>query len=142
MKNTVRQILFALVFLAAASAISAPDVAERARSGGALTVVDASDRAYSHSAADLTDEQAALFALGYQMFHNRWAFFWFENAIFGRGPTSNAQACTTCHGRQMHFREGLEEKFVRGVKMEFDGGNYSVFVFSNPQEKELKAVFP
>jgi len=38
-----------------------------------------------------------LFALGHQMFHNRWAFFWFENAIFGRGPTSNAQACTTCH---------------------------------------------
>ena len=31
------------------------------------------------------------------MFNNRWAFFWFENAEFGRGPTSNAQACTACH---------------------------------------------
>jgi CxxC motif-containing protein (DUF1111 family) len=33
------------------------------------------------------------------MFTNRWAFFWFENAEFGRGPTSNAQACTSCHTR-------------------------------------------
>ncbi len=47
---------------------------EAALSGGALTV-----------------EQNELFALGHQMFYNRWA-------IFGRGPTSNAQACTTCHG--------------------------------------------
>jgi CxxC motif-containing protein (DUF1111 family) len=31
------------------------------------------------------------------MFENRWALFWFENAEFGRGPISNAQACTTCH---------------------------------------------
>lgn len=35
----------------------------------------------------------------------------------------------------------LEKKFIRGVKMEFDGGNYSVFVFSNPQRKQRKGDF-
>lgn len=97
MKNTVRQVLIALVFVVPAKCVIATDLAERARSGGALTVVDSSNRAYSYPASDLTEQQAELFALGHQMFHNRWAFFWFENAIFGRGPTSNAQACTTCH---------------------------------------------
>jgi CxxC motif-containing protein (DUF1111 family) len=45
----------------------------------------------------LDARQREQFALGHKMFNNRWAFFWFENAEFGRGPTSNAQACTTCH---------------------------------------------
>lgn len=73
------------------------DVPEEARSGGALSVADTSDAAYLKPAAGLDANQAKLFALGHQMFNNRWAFFWFENAEFGRGPISNAQACTTCH---------------------------------------------
>ncbi|MGD8476260.1 MAG: di-heme oxidoredictase family protein [Burkholderiales bacterium] len=97
MNYTMRQMLAALLLLAPAEAILAPALPAQALSGGALTVTDHSPSAYSHPAANLTEEQAELFALGHQMFHNRWAFFWFENAIFGRGPTSNAQACTTCH---------------------------------------------
>jgi len=69
----------------------------QALSGGQLSVADATETAYSHAAPTLDAKQAELAALGRQMFSNRWAFFWFENAEFGRGPTSNAQACTTCH---------------------------------------------
>ena len=92
-------ILFAATLLLPGTALLALDTNPSGRelSGGALTVNDATATAYSHPAANLTAEQTELFALGHQMFHNRWAFFWFENAIFGRGPTSNAQACTTCH---------------------------------------------
>jgi len=73
------------------------DLPDVALSGGALSVTDASDAAYLRPAAALDARQAELFALGHRMFNNRWAFFWFENAEFGRGPTSNAQACATCH---------------------------------------------
>jgi CxxC motif-containing protein (DUF1111 family) len=76
---------------------TAPVGTEQAPPGTALAVADASATAYSHPIPGLTAEQAELFALGRRMFVNRWAFFWFENAEFGRGPTSNAQACTTCH---------------------------------------------
>ena len=75
----------------------AADPPALARSGGALSNDDAGDTAYLHPLATLDAKQAGLFALGHQMFNNRWAFFWFENAEFGRGPTSNAQACATCH---------------------------------------------
>jgi CxxC motif-containing protein (DUF1111 family) len=75
----------------------AAELPDSARAGGRLTVADASEAAYSYPAPGLTPKQAELFALGRRMFTNRWAFFWFENAEFGRGPVSNAQACTTCH---------------------------------------------
>src|ERR1700687_512298 len=73
------------------------DVSEQALSGGSFSNDDSGNTAYLHPAATLDAKQAELFALGHKMFHNRWAFFWFENAEFGRGPTSNAQSCTTCH---------------------------------------------
>lgn len=99
MQKAALQIFVALIALSPCSALLAPesDLPKTALSGGDLTVADASATAYSHPAAGLTAAQSELFALGHEMFHNRWAFFWFENAIFGRGPTSNAQACTTCH---------------------------------------------
>ena len=75
----------------------AADVPEQALSGGSFSNEDAGNTAYLHPAASLDAKQAELFALGHKMFNNRWAFFWFENAEFGRGPTSNAQSCTTCH---------------------------------------------
>lgn len=76
---------------------SQPVLPARAHSGGTFSVADASPSAYSHHAPDLSARELEQFALGRQMFTNRWAFFWFENAEFGRGPTSNAQACTSCH---------------------------------------------
>jgi len=71
--------------------------APEALAGGDVTVADAGDTAYTHPLVGLDARQRELFALGQRMFNNRWAFFWFENAEFGRGPTSSAQACTTCH---------------------------------------------
>jgi CxxC motif-containing protein (DUF1111 family) len=75
----------------------ADEVPARARSGGELSVADTSSSAYAHPLPGLDAKQSELFALGHRMFNNRWAVFWFENAEFGRGPTSNAQACATCH---------------------------------------------
>ena len=119
---------------------------ERALSGGALTVDDATSLAYSHPVANLTTEQSELFALGHQMFHNRWAFFWFENAIFGRGPTSNAQACTTCHdgnGRGMAPGDAAVikpdgEKLDQNITVPFEPAPNAVVRVSLPGADENK----
>lgn len=68
-----------------------------AQAGEPLGTEDVSETAYLQVLPGLDPQQAELSALGHKMFNNRWAFFWFENAEFGRGPTSNAQACTSCH---------------------------------------------
>jgi CxxC motif-containing protein (DUF1111 family) len=97
-KLALRLLSGALAFAPQAAWLEpAPELPESARAGGQLTVLDASESAYSHPAPGLSPKEAELFALGRRMFTNRWAFFWFENAEFGRGPISNAQACTTCH---------------------------------------------
>ena len=72
-------------------------LAPQALSGGAFTTAEQGRGAYSMPTALLSAQQVEAFALGKKMFQNRWAFFWFEHAEWGRGPTSNAQACTTCH---------------------------------------------
>ncbi|NIO41226.1 MAG: hypothetical protein GTO41_14260, partial [Burkholderiales bacterium] len=97
MTKPVPQFVLALVCLLPGHAVLAPDLPAKALSGGAMTTADNSSTAYSNPAAGMSNEQLELFAVGHKMFHNRWAFFWFENALFGRGPTSNAQACITCH---------------------------------------------
>ena len=99
MFKLVLQCLVAVSVFAPAVAWLEPavDPVSSALSGGAFSVADTSESAYSHPLATLDAKQSELFALGHKMFNNRWAFFWFENAEFGRGPTSNAQACTTCH---------------------------------------------
>lgn len=98
-RSRLKRMLVTLVLLLAAPAVPQDRAAlpERALSGGASTVVDSGSNAYLHPIDALDAKQAELFALGHKMFNNRWAFFWFENAEFGRGPTSNAQACTICH---------------------------------------------
>ncbi|MBL8532881.1 MAG: c-type cytochrome [Betaproteobacteria bacterium] len=98
-RSIPRAALLAALVLLPAAAWLAPveNVPLEALTGGDLSVADASQTAYLHPAAGLDSRQNELFALGRRMFQNRWAFFWFENAEFGRGPTSNAQACATCH---------------------------------------------
>lgn len=81
----------------AATLAPSTDLPAAARSGGALTTVEQGRAAYSMPVAFADAKAAEAFALGKRMFQNRWAFFWFEHAEWGRGPTSNAQACTTCH---------------------------------------------
>jgi len=99
MRRYLPLLLTTILLLAPASAFlqNTADMPPQALSGGSFSNDDAGSSAYSHPAPTLDARQADLFALGHKMFHNRWAFFWFENAEFGRGPTSNAQACTTCH---------------------------------------------
>ena len=100
MHRLLNQVLTAALLLTPAPALLqlAADVPVQALSGGNFSNDDAGNTAYMHPVATLDAKQAELFALGHKMFNNRWAFFWFENAEFGRGPTSNAQSCTTCHG--------------------------------------------
>jgi CxxC motif-containing protein (DUF1111 family) len=99
MSNFALRLLVGALALAPAVAWLEPaaDLPPLARSGGQLSTTDTSASAYSHPFAALDAKQAELFALGHKMFNNRWAFFWFENAEFGRGPTSNAQSCVSCH---------------------------------------------
>ena len=97
MCRLLNQIVAAFLLLMPAPAFLQDVDETRARLGGDFSNDDAGSTAYLHPIATLDAKQAELFALGHKMFNNRWAFFWFENAEFGRGPTSNAQACTTCH---------------------------------------------
>jgi len=99
MRRLPTKILSAYLLLMPAPAFLqvSTELPEQALSGGSFSNDDAGSTAYLHATPTLDPKQAELFALGYQMFNNRWAFFWFENAEFGRGPTSNAQSCTTCH---------------------------------------------
>ena len=81
-------------------AVCLPATALLAQQGAAppaLPAPEAAAGAYSVPLASLTSQQGEVFALGHRMFHNKWAFYWFESAEWGRGPTSNAQACASCH---------------------------------------------
>jgi CxxC motif-containing protein (DUF1111 family) len=97
--RTAAQLLIGSLCLAPALAWLEPPAGATAAalSSGALSVADTSEFAYAHALTGLDAQQGELFALGRRMFNNRWAFFWFENAEFGRGPTSNAQSCSICH---------------------------------------------
>lgn len=94
---TMAVVAVCVAFPQAASLAPGETLLEAALSGGALTTAEQGRGAYSIPTALLDKEQVEAFALGKRMFQNRWAFFWFEQAEWGRGPTSNAQACTTCH---------------------------------------------
>jgi CxxC motif-containing protein (DUF1111 family) len=44
-----------------------------------------------------------------------WAFYWFESAEWGRGPTSNAQSCSSCHaGNGRGLAPGAADPAARG----------------------------
>ena len=110
--------VFLLLMPAPAFLQNTSDKPPQALSGGSFGNDDAGSTAYLHPAATLDAKQAELFALGHKMFNNRWAFFWFENAEFGRGPTSNAQACTTCHANN---GRGLAPVTAHAVQSGVDG---------------------
>jgi CxxC motif-containing protein (DUF1111 family) len=66
-------------------------------SGGALTTFESGARAYDRLSLTLTQAQAKEIADGKTFFETKWAFYWFEQGLWGRGPTSNADACASCH---------------------------------------------
>jgi CxxC motif-containing protein (DUF1111 family) len=78
-------------------AAPAPDVDPAALSAGVMTTLEAGAGAYEQLSPLLTSEQAKLVADGRTFFETKWAFYWFEQGLWGRGPTSNAESCAACH---------------------------------------------
>jgi CxxC motif-containing protein (DUF1111 family) len=78
-------------------AADALDIPPDALSAGAMTVADTSSNAYLRSSPLLNQVQLKQVADGRQFFETKWAFYWFEQGLWGRGPTSNAESCATCH---------------------------------------------
>ena len=118
MRSLPQKIVVAILLLMPAPAFLQDMGDTRMRPGGEFSNDDSGPSAYLHQIPTLDTKQAELAALGYKMFNNRWAFFWFENAEFGRGPTSNAQACTTCHTNN---GRGLAPATAHAVQAGVDG---------------------
>jgi CxxC motif-containing protein (DUF1111 family) len=78
-------------------AADAPHLSGSVLSGGTLTVIDASEAAYLQPAPALDAGARKQFAEGHRLFNTQWAFYWFEDGMWGRGPTSNADSCVACH---------------------------------------------
>jgi CxxC motif-containing protein (DUF1111 family) len=78
-------------------AAPAPGVDPAVLSGGSMTTMETGTRAYEQLSPMLTSEQAKLVADGRTFFETKWAFYWFEQGLWGRGPTSNAESCAACH---------------------------------------------
>jgi CxxC motif-containing protein (DUF1111 family) len=68
-----------------------------ALSAGVMTTLESGARAYEQLSPLLTPEHAKLVADGRRFFETKWAFYWFEQGLWGRGPTSNAESCAACH---------------------------------------------
>jgi CxxC motif-containing protein (DUF1111 family) len=123
MRPVARSILPALVALLPAQAqlADSPALPSAALSGGEWTVDDSGPGAYSRPSSLLTADQGEQFALGHRMFHNKWAFYWFESAEWGRGPTSNAQACASCHAANGRgVAPGSHEDFATAARAEVE----------------------
>jgi CxxC motif-containing protein (DUF1111 family) len=82
----------ALLALAAGSSLDAVIL-----SGGAFTVEIESERAYQQPAPILDADQLAQFVEGGKGFAQHWVVAPSILGLWGRGPTSNAEACTDCH---------------------------------------------
>lgn len=68
-----------------------------ASSGGIATVAVQSDRAYQQPTPALNARQLARFIEGRNNFAQHWVVAPSILGLWGRGPTSNAEACTDCH---------------------------------------------
>jgi CxxC motif-containing protein (DUF1111 family) len=142
MRNLLPRLAIAVCAATPAAAFLAttPLLPAAALSGGALTVADATEAAYSHPSPLLDARQAEEFALGHRMFHNKWAFYWFENAEWGRGPTSNAEACATCHERNGRGRISVDPGESTLVFSGGEPGHHLVVRISVPGESEYGPI--
>ena len=80
-----------------AGVLAAADDSLRAPAGGALTTAEAGARAYEQLSLTLSQAEYRQVADGKLFYETKWAFYWFEQGLWGRGPTSNADSCATCH---------------------------------------------
>jgi len=98
-RNLARSSFAALVALAPAvlAALSGDAVDPAALSGGAFTVAAESESAYQQPAPLLDAAQLELFVEGRKGFTQRWVVAPSILGLWGRGPTSNGEACIDCH---------------------------------------------
>jgi len=97
--NLARSPLAALLTLPSAAllALSNNAVDPAALSGGTFTVAAESGSAYQQPAPVLSSTQLELFAEGEKGFAQRWVVAPSILGLWGRGPTSNGEACIDCH---------------------------------------------
>src|SRR5512145_1303712 len=111
--------------LALAGVLVAAEEPLQAPAGGALTTAEAGPRAYEQRSLTLSQAEYRQIADGRTFYDTRWAFYWFEQGLWGRGPTSNADACATCHranGRGAPPVEGgVADAFVVQVAVPGEG---------------------
>ena len=82
-----------------------------ALSGGVATVATQSERAYQQPAPVLNAGEVEQFSEGRKGFAQHWVVAPSILGLWGRGPTSNAEACTDCHengGRGRPPRDATE----------------------------------
>lgn len=91
--------LGSLCLIVASALIAADAVVPQtlAPAGGILTTAEAGGRAYEQVSLTLNQAEQRQIADGRIFYDTRWAFYWFEQGLWGRGPTSNADACASCH---------------------------------------------
>src|SRR5215471_16066579 len=82
---------------AALLALSNGAIDPAALSAGTFTVAAESESAYQQPAPVLDTAQLELFTEGGKGFAQRWVVAPSILGLWGRGPTSNAEACTDCH---------------------------------------------
>jgi len=102
----MRLVGFGAVSLAALSAMtpaallalsSGPALDSVVLSGGTFTVAIESEPAYQQPAPVLSAGQLEQFLVGREGFAQHWVVAPSILGLWGRGPTSNAEACTDCH---------------------------------------------
>lgn len=70
------------------------------RAGGATTIEDTTQYAYSNQAPNLTGETAGLFTLGHTFFKRNWVSSpATTEGMDGLGPLFNQRSCSSCHSR-------------------------------------------
>ncbi|HXX10580.1 MAG TPA: di-heme oxidoredictase family protein, partial [Burkholderiales bacterium] len=82
---------------AALLALSDGAVDPAALSGGTFTVAAESESAYQQPAPVLDAAQLEVFMGGRKGFDQRWVVAPSILGLWGRGPTSNGEACIDCH---------------------------------------------
>ena len=131
--SLVRFATFARRWLAALSAATLPalmalsadaPVDPAVLSGGAFTVAVESQRAYQQPAPILNAIQLEQFLEGRKSFAQLWVVAPSILGLWGRGPTSNADACTDCHengGRGRAPRDPAEPMRSMLVRLSIPG---------------------
>lgn len=125
-RHVARSSSAALVALASTALLawSSDAIDLAALSGDAFTVAAESESAYQQPGPVLDPAQLAVFMEGRKGFAQRWVVAPSILGLWGRGPTSNAEACTDCHengGRGRPPANGTEPMHSMLVRLSIPG---------------------